>query len=94
MVALTGSHHQLTFCKMDMLKKALETNGCKILELSEPRFNPICIQQKIDALDKEIEFLRSQAFSPFGVNVVILKSKIAIRESLICNLKSLELLNK
>lgn len=66
----------------------------KLNDLSDPNFNPICIQNKIEELDKAIDSIRKRMFSPNGVDVLLLQSKIAIRESLICNLKSLELLNK
>lgn len=95
---------------MDLVKKALDTNGCKILELAEPDFNPAIIGKKIDALNKEIDLMRRNAWTSeiyphihgnrtlskksIGVDIKVLRSKIAIRDSLICHLKSLKLLNE
>jgi hypothetical protein len=78
-----------------MLNKALETNSTQEFKdyASEPNFNPHHIGKRIDELNLEIDYLRRNAWSQNGTDAIILKSKIAIRDSLICNLKSIKLLN-
>ena len=62
--------------------------------LKEPPFNPFVIQKKIDEFNREISAIRQNAFSPEGVDVIDLRVKIVLRDSLIENLKTIELSKK
>jgi hypothetical protein len=62
--------------------------------LKEPTFNPFTIQKRIDEFNREISAIRQNAFSPEGVDVIDLQVKIVLRDSLIENLKTIELSKK
>ena len=81
----------------NLVKKAFETNGCNFLEFArEPSFNAVTIQKRIDELNSVISDLQKCAFATkvcngvtyCGCDIVDLQAKIAIRDSLIENLKT------
>ena len=61
----------------EILKKALETNGCTFLDIAtEPAFNKQVIKKRIEELEKEIKDMQHQAFCtkvahiPNGLNII------------------------
>jgi len=75
-----------------MLKKAIETNENEKFKecFFDPEFTIKHVKEKIAILDKEIDFMRKQAFTSIGVDTTLLQAKIARRDSMLIRLEYLK----
>jgi len=89
--------------KENIVKQALETNGCTFLDIAaEPAFNKSVTEKRIAELEKEIKELQSNAFATksingvtySGVDIVDLQAKQVLLASLKENFKTIELSKK
>jgi len=75
-----------------MLRKAIETNKNEKFKecFFDPEFTIKHVENKITILNNEIDFMRKQAFTEFGVDTTLLQAKIARRDSMLVRLECLK----